>query len=286
VFVSESNDGALCILAKKSSDKVAVTVQANSVAEGIHHVVSSYICGATETVVHGKYAFEVATEARHKLTAIELLNEPDGNYLLRIIAETALLPTEEIILRMFNSSKALHDYVLAILESKAKASTEKLEKRDDAIDRRYLLLLRKAYQSRNAFEAVSNTRIAWSIERVSDHLVEIGQYAVENPGLTHDVDAFKESFALYENAFNYFRKLDFNYSFFQQKDALVRKLRKQVASSSDSEHANYLRHCIRIVEYASEICEITCNKIRCTRLAEKDRADSAVQRSPWVAPKA
>jgi len=287
VFVSESPDGALSILARKGDDKVVASVQANDVAEGLHHAVSSYICGADEIMIRGRYAFEVATEARNKLSAVELLNESDGHFMLRIITETAHLPQEETILRMFNSSRALYDYVLAILESKAEASLSELETRDDTVDRRHLLLLRQAYQSKNAFEAVSNTRISVSIERVCDHMVEIGQYAASNRGNRGDADAFKETFAMYEKAFRYFSRMEFEFPFFAQKDALLGRLRKQVAASNgNSERSNYLRHCIRIVDYAADICEITCNKIRCTRLAEKDRSAPAVQRSPWVAPKA
>jgi len=268
VFVTESTDGALSILAKRSGEKTTANVQADNAAEGLHHVTSSYVCGAGEIVVRGKRAFEVANSARNKLAAIELLNEPDGRFVLRMVAETSNLPQEETILRMFNSSRALYEYVLSVIEGKAEVSLEELETRDDTVDRRHLLLLRQAYQSRNAFEAVSNTRIALAIERVCDHLVDIGQYASSNRGTKHDVDALKDAFATFERAFRYYAKSEFDFSFFEQADSLTAKLRKQVASSNgNSEHSNYLRHCIRIVEYSTDLCEIACNRIRCSRIA-------------------
>jgi phosphate uptake regulator len=257
VFVSETQDGSLMISAKKHDEKAVLSINCSDRQESLHRAVSSYISGADEIRLAGRNAFWVATEARKTLSAIEVHNEPDGIFVLRIIRETEQTPPEETIRRMFNSSRSLHEFVRGVVAGKVQASEAEIKERDDNIDRLYLLLIRQAYQSRSSFESGSNVIVAKSIERVADHVVAVGIEALRNPGLGSELDAYIDAFALYELAMQRYWKPEFSFEIFDQRD----QLRKRILKRRPKETV-YIAHCLRIADYACDIVEITCDRIQ------------------------
>lgn len=269
VFVSESSDGALCVAAKKSDEKVRASVVASDKPEALHSVISAYICGADEITIRGKQAFSVASEARNKLSAIELFDEPDGSILLRVVLEAAEVAPEELLRRMYNASKSMRDYVLSALQSKAKIDEAEVSKRDDTVDRLYLLLLRQTYKSKNSFESVTDSLLAKYAERVCSHLSEIGYDCARRPDAHRDICAYEDAFALYEKAMRRLWALEFSFDVFDSRDRLRKEVDKVLSSRVGVGQSHYLRHCMRIADYACDVSEITSDKIQRRTLSAK-----------------
>ena len=262
VFVSESQDGSLSISAKKRDEKAVISISCADNEESLHRTISSYISGADEIRLEGRNAFWVANEARNTLSTIEVHNEPDGGFVLRVIHEAEQVPPEETLRRMFNSSRSIHNFVAGIVDGKVHATEKEVQERDNSVDRLHLLLIRQAYQAKSSFESGSNVIIAKTIERVADHTVDLGIEALKTPGLKDELDAYHDAFKLYEDAMQRFWKKEFSFEIFDRRDELRKRILKRQTGKNRPERTMFISHCLRITDYACDIVEITCDRVQ------------------------
>lgn len=224
---------------------------------------------------------------RRKLLGVEVMDERSNEILLQTFIEFKEFPTLKLITRMFTLVQSMLEDSVAALLGKDHELAGEVIKRDDNVDRLYLLSVRqlkRAVEDRNIlreleirdFRHVLGYRLVTkSIERAADHATRIAEIAskLEEPVAEELSEIFKEivnlSSNMFENSWRALVKIDMDLAdkTIDQREevwklvekasiTILEKYRKPETIMGLSLALESLK---RIAEYACDISEIVIN---------------------------
>ncbi|MEW6035926.1 MAG: phosphate uptake regulator PhoU [Candidatus Micrarchaeota archaeon] len=264
VFLNQNEDGTLTLSLKKAERElktVALEVSAESPATGMRNIVSAYVGGAGRIVLSGKGTHTIAEEARRVLSGVEITDEEGEKVTLRILAFEDV-QTDNIIKREFNVTQSMFALVMGALRDGADTHTE-ISRKESEVDRLYLLVLRNlCIGSYKSSESVFKAITAKSMEKVSDHLVELSVLAREGPDARIAVLLEKAQKA-YSSAYKAFAGCELDRGEFgearkdfqEEFSRLEAGLRKEKTAARMLGLRSLMEKCNKIVRYAEDILE-------------------------------
>jgi phosphate uptake regulator len=263
VYLSENSDDTLTLALKKGErlpKACTITVSHSSFDSSMRNLVSAYIGGVDKIILRGEGTSLVAEEARRILSGVEIAEETTDSITLQILTFDNL-SADNILKRLFNVVQSMYGLAISALESGKKVQ-EELARKEDDVDRLYILLLRNlCLGNRPSKETVFQAIAAKSMEKISDHLVEL---ASEGKA---DSDAITEllgkAFNLYILAFESFLKGDMeSRKFTELKKAFKADLERIDASLKKEKSAAKIIHnksqaekCLKLVRYCEDLIE-------------------------------
>lgn len=265
VYLEENQDGTLTLSLKKN-EKTAksstISVSSSSFDSSLRNIVSAYVGGAERIVLKGNGTSTVAEEARRILSGVEIAEENGDEIILQIL-NFENLSIDGIFKRLFNVTQSM--FVLAIESYKTGQDvTTELSRKEDDVDRLYLMLLRNLCIGHSpANESVFKSIAAKGMEKISDHIEDLcvsGKEIIPNPSIANMLE---KSLKVYSAAFDSFANntadsrefTDAKYSYevdFKKIDITLKKEKnasKMLAIKSISEKCN------KIVRYSEDIME-------------------------------
>jgi phosphate uptake regulator len=263
VYIVDNGDETITLSTKKAKkEERRYTI---SVSEGAHtimrNIVSAYIAGAGTIVLRGKETSTIAERVRYLLSGVEIVGEGEEEITLTIL-NFENLDVDNVLKREFNVTKTMFGLVCDACRGRGNAL--EISKREEEVDRLYILLLRELVMSATPQkEAVFKAVVAKSIEKVGDHLVDLSKSAADAgtnewlAGLVEDAgdvytQAF-EAFAKNEPDSGKFRAAIARYKdAYQKTDAVLRRV-KDTAKAIIL--LVLLEKCNKIIRYSEDIME-------------------------------
>lgn len=274
VYFSYSPEGSLVISSKKEKEKKSLTILAENQEDAITEVVSAYTVGANEIILRGKKAFAVSSEARNKLSGVEVVSEEEDCFKLRVFVASEDVSQRDLLKRIYGVTLSAFHQIEEALDKKTPCDVEELRKKEENVDRLFLLLLRISYQERTHFESISNSLVAKSVEMVCDHLEKIGTYKIFREKNEKAKNHFKEIKKFYEDAFNSFWKKEKPHRIFGKRTEF-RKKNEELSKGTIEDESNFYMRCARIIEHSTNILEITSDILEYEKLKKgESNADS------------
>ncbi|MCI0503302.1 phosphate uptake regulator PhoU [Candidatus Micrarchaeota archaeon] len=176
IYLNENGDGTLTLSlkqAKKGVKSCTIEVSKNAAEAAMRNIVSAYVGGAGTIVLRGQGMSTIAEEARRVLAGVEITDETGDALTLRVLSFEDI-NIDGIIKRAFNVTNSMFELSAAAYSEKGADVFTEISRKEDDVDRLYLLLLRtmcvEGFSSR---EAVFKAIAAKSIEKVGDHLLDI-----------------------------------------------------------------------------------------------------------------
>ena len=149
----------------------------------MRNIVSAYVGGAGRIILKGKGMNTFAEEARRVLSGVEISEENSDELVLRVLAFDDM-QLDNIIKRQSAVTHSMFELAGSAFKDKADVLVE-ISRKEDEVDRLYLLLLRNLCIGRYASsDAAFKAIAAKSIEKMSDHLEDIcvqGKAMAPNP---------------------------------------------------------------------------------------------------------
>jgi len=175
VYIIEDNEGSLLLSLKQASKEFkscVISVSSDKHDIAMRNIVSAYVGGAGKIILRGKGTNTFAEEARRVLSGVEISEENSDELVLRVLAFDDM-QLDNIIKRQSTVTQSMFDLAAGAFREKADVFTE-VSRKEDEVDRLYLLLLRNLCIGRySSSDAVFKAIAAKSIEKMSDHLEEI-----------------------------------------------------------------------------------------------------------------
>jgi phosphate uptake regulator len=175
LFLNENGDGTLTLSLeqeKKELKTCAIEVSRDEPDSAMRNIVSAYVGGAGTIVLRGKGKSTIAEEARRVLSGVEITDESGDTLTLRVLKFDDI-DIDGIIKRAFNVTNSMFELSISAYEEGADSYTE-ISRKEDDVDRLYLLLLRTmCIEGFSGKDVVFKAIAAKSIEKVGDHLLDI-----------------------------------------------------------------------------------------------------------------
>jgi phosphate uptake regulator len=204
VYLNENEDGTLTLSltqAKKEQRRCSIDVSGIASDDAMRNVVSAYVSGAGTIVLRGEGMSTIAEEARRVLSGVEITDESSESLTLRVLTFEDI-DFDGIIKRAFNVTNSMFGLSAAAFGEKAADVFTEMSRKEDDVDRLYLLLLRtmciSGFTNR---EAVFKAIAAKSIEKVGDHLLDICSLAKSAGPSQQAVEMLARSAAVYAAAY-------------------------------------------------------------------------------------
>jgi len=271
IYLVENSDGTLTLSLKKSeksSKSCTISVSLSSFDNSMRNVVSAYVGGADRIVLTGQGTSTIAEEARRILSGVEIAEENGEEIVLQILTFEKL-SIDAIFKRLFNVTHSM--FLLAIDSYKLGTdATVELSRKEDEVDRLYLLLLRNLCVGNcPASESVFKSIAAKGMEKISDHVEDLcvsGKDVLPNPTIANLLD---KSLKVYSSAFASFANGNPNEKEFSEaKDAYLvdfkkidNLLKKEKTASKILALKSLSEKCNKIVRYSEDIMESACDLI-------------------------
>lgn len=207
VYLAENGDGTLTFSLKPAERELKtcmIEVSTDAAETSMRNVVSAYVGGAGRIILRGSGMSTVAEEARRILSGVEISEETDDELVLRIMAFDDL-DCDSIIKRAFNVTQSMFNLATGMYRDGSDVLIE-ISRKEDEVDRLYLLLLRNLSMGRDTGRnQVLKAIAAKSIEKVSDHLEDIcssGKTAYPNALIARLLERSSRVYALAYDAFS------------------------------------------------------------------------------------
>jgi phosphate uptake regulator len=176
IYLNENDDGTLTLSlkqAKRGLKTCNIEVSKNAVEASMRNIVSAYVGGAGTIILRGQGMSTIAEEARRVLAGVEITDETSDVLTLSVLSFEDV-NIDGIIKRAFNVTNSMFELSASAYSDKGADVYTEISRKEDDVDRLYLLLLRtmciEGFSSR---EAVFKAIAAKSIEKVGDHLQDI-----------------------------------------------------------------------------------------------------------------
>jgi len=270
VYIHETDEGALALTLRMQSGGMkacTINISPEKAESGMRNIVSAYVGGAGKIILKGKGVYTIAEEARRVLSGVEISEEEEDRLVLQVLAFDDL-DIDGIIKREFSVTRSMFDLAGSAFSEKADLLTE-ISRKEDEVDRLYILLLRKMCMGKTqGREAVFKAIAAKSIEKVSDHIEDIcvsGRCIAPNRDIAALVSV---SSAIFSAAYDSFSKNELDQrSFYEAKGVYQeqnrlfennlkreKNVQKMLTLRSLSERCNkVLRYSEDIMESANDI---------------------------------
>jgi len=265
VYLSENNDGTLLLSLKKGErlpKACSISVSHASFDSSMRNLVSAYVGGADKIILRGEETSVVAEEARRILSGVEIAEE-NGNEITLQILTFDNLSVDNIIKRLFNVTQSMFGLAVSSYESGKNVNAE-ISRKEDDVDRLYLLLLRNlCLSNRPSSETIFQAIVAKSMEKISDHLVDLA-LSEKHTGPNSSIAKLLEKAAeLYAFAYESFLKGDMESkkfaelkkTFFADMEKIDEMLRKEKMPSRIIAIKSLTEKCNKIVRYCEDIIE-------------------------------
>lgn len=265
VYLAENDDGTLTFSLKPAARELktcAMEVSSAALDNSMRNIVSAYVGGAGRIVLRGKGMSTMAEEARRILSGVEISEESDRELVLRVLAFEDL-DVDGIIKRAFNVTHSMFHLAIGMYKDGSDVLTE-VSRKEDEVDRLYLLLLRNLGMGRGGprnivFKAIA----AKSIEKVSDHIQDIcttGKSVCPSPLMAK---LLEKSIAVYSSAYEAFSNKDTNAAAFEEakKQYLAdfgrvdEILKKEKNTSKMLTLRSLSEKCNKVLRYSEDIME-------------------------------
>lgn len=270
LFLSQTPDGSLILSSKKKEEIKNTEIRADEFEEAFHSVISAYIAGATEIFLTGKQAFSVASKARVRLGGIEIVGETAQGFRLKVFLNKNDFSQDDLLKRMHSVTTSMIPLVSGAIEEGKNCSNEELESMDDDVDRLHVILLRLAYQNIGSIQSLSNPLVAKSVERACDHIEQVGLKASSiKPIKKEGLRLFKQACTIYQNSFQTFLENDSPHKICEARSKYRKEMSLFLDNTKFTSSARFADHCLRIVDYASDIAEIAGDNIQYSRMENK-----------------
>lgn len=265
VYLSENNDTTLTLSLKKGERlPKACSIQTGNASfdSSMRNLVSAYVGGADRIILRGEGTSIVAEEARRILSGVEIADETGDEITLQILTFDNL-SIDSIIKRIFNVTQSMFGLVISALES-GKNNQAEISRKEDDVDRLYLLLLRNlCLSNRPSNETVFQAIVAKSMEKISDHLTDLSSTEKQTGSDESIAELLEKAFNLYLLAFEAFLKgdieskkfADLKKSFMADLERIDDALRKEKMPSRIIATKSQEEKCHKIVRYCEDIIE-------------------------------
>jgi|GEM_PF-2459464 phosphate uptake regulator len=271
VYIEENENGSLTLSLKKSErapKSSRILVSSQSFESSLRNVVSAYVGGADKIVLRGQGISTVAEEARRILSGVEIAEETGEEITLQILTfETLSIDT--IFKRSFNVTQGMFTLAMGSYRTGEDSSVE-LSRKEDEVDRLYLLLLRNLSTGNSpSNEAVFKAIAAKGMEKISDHVLDL---CVSGKSVMPDqriANLLEKSSKVYICAFDSFSKKEVDSKEFSDaKEAYIsdfKKIDHLLKKEKDASKMLVLKSlsekCNKIVRYSEDIMESGCDLV-------------------------
>ncbi|MBI5223506.1 phosphate uptake regulator PhoU [Candidatus Micrarchaeota archaeon] len=174
VHTLQNDDGTITLSVRENSRELkSVSIVASDSSEStMRNIVSAYVAGAGRLILSGKNISTLAEEARRVLSGVEITDESEKELVLRILTSDDL-NLDSVIKRAY----AVTNSMFALVSNSFKDGSDvhvEISRKEDDVDRLYLLLLRQiCISGTNMRIVLFKAMAAKSIEKISDHLEDL-----------------------------------------------------------------------------------------------------------------
>ncbi len=176
LYVKDNGDGSLTLSPKEGKKELkSVSIEVSKATRDIamRNIVAAYVGGAGTITLTGQGMSTIAEEARRVLSGVEITDESKGSLTLRVLAFEDI-NIDGIIKRAYNVTNAMFDLAESAFSEGGHDIRVEMSRKEDDVDRLYLLLLRTMFIEGFPGKAgVFKLIAAKSIEKVGDHLLDI-----------------------------------------------------------------------------------------------------------------
>jgi phosphate uptake regulator len=266
VFLSQNGDGTLTLSLKESKKELkscAIDVSKDAHDVSMRNIVAAYVGGAGTIILRGKDMSTIAEEARRVLSGVEITDESADSLTLRVLAFEDI-NIDGIIKRAYNVTHSMFGLSVAAYSGEGPDVFTEISRKEDDVDRLYLLLLRtttiEGFGTRKeVFKLIS----AKSIEKIGDHLLDICAAAKEeapNPDVVRLLELGSE---MYSSAYRVLesneldrgeyaqRRMEFKTQLERAEAALKKEKDAKTALSKKA----MLERCRKILRYSEDMME-------------------------------
>jgi phosphate uptake regulator len=265
-YLNENGDGTLTLSLKESKKELkscTIDVSKDTHDVSMRNIVAAYVGGAGTVILHGKDMSTIAEEARRVLSGVEITDESADSLTLKVLAFEDI-KIDGIIKRAYNVTHAMFGLSVAAYSGEGSDVFTEMSRKEDDVDRLYLLLLRttsiEGFTSRKeVFKLIS----AKSIEKIGDHLLDIVAAAKEeapNPDVVRLLEMGSE---MYSSAYHVLesneldrgeyaqRRMEFKTQL--EKDEAALKKEKDARSALSKKAM--LERCRKLLRYSEDMME-------------------------------
>ncbi len=253
---------------------------------GIMEVISAYLVGYSEVRVRfeGPLTDKLRSfieVVRSKVIGLEALEETSDSVLLYTVVDTSSIPMNEAFKRMIRTTLSMLDDVESSLLKYDEEVLNGVIKRDDVVDKLFLLILKQLNQALLGKISPSDLGItslpetlyiltaAKSVERVADHAALTAEKLLMKGGKISlpdiIIELFRESKKLFEEAVKAFIKADRKLARSVAKRAKEMKrreerVREEIANTLNFPEMHFILDSIRrVLAYSIDITESAIN---------------------------
>ncbi|MFH0737019.1 MAG: phosphate uptake regulator PhoU [Candidatus Micrarchaeota archaeon] len=266
-YISQNGDGSLTLSLKQSEKElktVALEVSTTNRSVSMRNIVSAYVGGAGKIILHGKDMHTIAEEARRVLSGVEITDEEGDELTLKILTFDDV-QIDNIMKREFNVTASMFNLAISAFKNGGDNFTE-VARKEDEVDRLYLLLLRTlCLGTHKSSESIFQVITAKSMEKVSDHLVDICSKAKDCAPDERVAGLLEKVMRMYASAYGAFSRCELDEAEFakargEYRDEFVRVdglSKKEKSPSKMVELRSFLEKCTKISRYSEDIMENT-----------------------------
>ena len=264
-YLTQNGDGSLTLSLRKSDralKTVALQVSSSSRANSMRNIVSAYVGGAGKIILKGNDTHTIAEEARRVLSGVEIADE-EGDELTLKILDFDDVQMDNIIKREFNVTQSMFNLAISAFKDGVENFTE-VTRKEDEVDRLYLLLLRTLIIGHHkSSESIFRVITAKSMEKVSDHLVDICSKAKDSAPDERVAGLLERVMRMYSTAYSTFARCELDESEFSKaredyRNEFVKAdglAKKEKSPSRMVELRSFMEKCNKIARYSEDIME-------------------------------
>ena len=265
VYLAEDGEGMLNLSLEKRGEELkscVISVSPESPDISMRNIVSAYVGGAGKIILRGKGTNTIAEEARRVLSGVEISEENSDELVLRVLAFDDM-QLDSIMKRESAVTQSMFDLATTAFRDGTDVFTE-ISRKEDEVDRLYLLLLRNLCTGRYASsDAAFKAIAAKSIEKISDHLEDI---CSQGKGATPDLiisSLLEKAGKAYRIAFSAFSMNELDMGEFARArkdfqaayDKAESVLRKEKDISKMLAFRSLIERCNKLMRYCEDIME-------------------------------
>lgn len=265
VYIEQTSEGSLVLSMTKGQRELKtcnIEVMPTMQESAMRNIVSAYVGGAGKIILKGRNTSTIAEEIRRILSGVEITDEGENEIILRIMAFEDV-QIDGVLKRAFTITHSMFALAASAYGENAEVLVE-IARKEDEVDRLYLLLLRTfCLGSHSSKESVFKAIVAKSMEKVSDHLEEIcilGNEEMPNTQIATIIGLAARTYQLAYTAFAN-KELDRGeYASAKKKfEGEVAKTEQGLAKEKNLPKMLRIRtiieHCNKVVRYSEDIME-------------------------------
>ena len=266
VYLNDNGDGTMMLSPKESRKELkscSIDVSKDTHDVSMRNIVAAYVGGAGTIILRGKDMSTIAEEARRVLSGVEITDESADSLTLRVLAFEDI-NIDGIIKRAYNVTHSMFGLSVAAYSGEGSDVLTEVSRKEDDVDRLYLLLLRttsiEGFASRKeVFKLIS----AKSIEKIGDHLLDICAAAKEEAPNPDVVSLLELGSEMYSSAYRVLesseldrgeyaqRRMEFKTQLERAESALKKEKDAKTALSKKA----MLERCRKILRYSEDMME-------------------------------